>query len=214
MNMVDTFDQLVNVAQVCRKCPTITLRRAYVRALREWCQQTQWLRTAVSGSTTADARQYSLGNDPYLDVIGVFAMQGSQSQSQGIQYWPIVPSDSGQWDPNMQPGMPVRFQYLPEAQFAVDPLPDAVYGLLITLIVQPKEGATQIPEAPLLKYSNEIEAGALSYLLAVPGQPWSNPGEAVAQGKAFRAGISNGKAEAQRNYNVGSQRVRPRQFLV
>lgn len=214
MNMVDTFDQLVNVAQVCRKCPTITLRRAYVRALREWCQQTQWLRTAVSGSTIADARQYSLGNDPYLDVIGVFAMQGSQSQSQGIQYWPIVPSDSGQWDPNMQPGMPVRFQYLPEAQFAVDPLPDAVYGLLITLIVQPKEGATQIPEAPLLKYSNEIEAGALSYLLAVPGQPWSDPQGALLQGRVFRSGISNGKAEAQRDFNVGSQRIRPRQFLV
>ena len=214
MNMVDTFDQLVNIAQVCRKCPTITLRRAYVRALREWCQQTQWLRTAVSGFTIADARQYSLGNDPYLDVIGVFAMQGSQSQSQGIQYWPIVPSDSGQWDPNMQPGMPVRFQYLPEAQFAVDPLPNAVYGLLITLIVQPKEGATQIPEAPLLKYSNEIEAGALSYLLAVPGQPWSDPLKAAQNEKVFRSGISNGKAEVQRNYNVGSQRIRPRQFIV
>ena len=214
MNMVDTFDQLVNIAQVCRKCPTITLRRAYVRALREWCQQTQWLRTAVSGFTIADARQYSLGNDPYLDVIGILAMQGSQSQSQGIQYWPIVPSDSGQWDPNMNPGMPVRYQYVAEAQFAVDPLPDAVYGLLITLIVQPKEGATQIPAAPLLKYSNEIEAGALAYLLAVPGQPWSDPQGAVVQGKAFRSGISNGKAEAQRNFNVGSQRVRPRQFIV
>ena len=214
MNMVDTFDQLVNIAQVCRKCPTITLRRAYVRALREWCQQTQWLRTAVSGSTVADTRQYSLGNDPYLDVIGILAMQGSQSQSQGIQYWPIVPSDSGQWDPNMNPGMPVRYQYVAEAQFAVDPLPDAVYGLLITLIVQPKEGATQIPAAPLLKYSNEIEAGALAYLLAVPGQPWSDPQGAVVQGKAFRSGISNGKAEAQRNFNVGSQRVRPRQFIV
>lgn len=214
MNMVDTFDQLVNVAQVCRKCPTITLRRAYVRALRDWCKQTQWLRTAVAGATIADARQYSLGNDPYLDVIGIFAMQGSQSQSQGIQYWPIVPSDSGQWDPNMQPGMPVRYQYLPEAQFAVDPLPNDAYSLLITLIVQPKEGATQIPEAPLLKYSNDIEAGALSYLLAVPGQPWSDLQEAQRQGKVFRSGISNGKAEAQRNYNVGSQRARPRQFIV
>ena len=214
MNMVDTFDHLVNVAQVCRKCPTITLRRAYVRALRDWCKQTQWLRTAVSGVTVANSRQYSLGNDPYLDVIGVFAMQGSQSQSQGIEYWPIVPSDSGQWDPNMQPGMPVRYQYLPEAQFAVDPLPDDAYDLLITLIVQPKEGATQIPAAPLLKYSNEIEAGALSYLLAVPGQPWSDPQGALLQGRVFRSGISNGKAEAQRNFNVGSQRVRPRQFLV
>lgn len=213
MNMVDTFDQLVNIAQVCRKCPTITLRRAYVRALREWCQQTQWLRTAVQGATVADTRQYSLGNDTYLDVIGIFAMQGSQSQSQGIQYWPIVPSDSGQWDPNMSPGMPVRYQYVGEAQFGVDPLPNAAYDLLITLIVQPKEGAVQIPAAPLLKYSTEIEAGALAYLLAIPGQPWSDPQGAVMQGNAFRSGISNGKAEVQRNFNVGSQRIRPRQFI-
>ena len=214
MNMVDTFDHLVNVAQVCRKCPTITLRRAYVRALRDWYKQTQWLRTAVSGATVADSRQYSLGNDPYLDVIGVFAMQGSQSQSQGIQYWPIVPSDSGQWDPNMNPGMPVRYQDLAEAQFAVDPLPNDAYDLLITMIVQPKEATEQIPEAPLLKYSNTIEAGALAYLLAVPGQPWSDRQEAVKQANVFRSGVSNGKAEAQRNFNVGSQRIRPRQFLV
>jgi len=212
--MVDTYDQLVNIAQVCRKCPTITLRRAYVRALREWTQQTQWLRVAVTGSTVVDGRQYSLGNDPYLDVVGIQAMQGSQSQSQGIQYWPIVPSNSGMWDPNMQSGMPVRYQYVAEAQFAVDPLPAQVYGLLITLIVQPKEGATQIPAAPLLKYSNEIEAGALAYLLAVPGQPWTNPAEAARNDRVFRAGISNGKAEVQRAFNVGSQRLRPRQFIV
>ena len=110
--------------------------------------------------------------------------------------------------------MPVRYQYLPEAQFAVDPLPNDAYSLLITLIVQPKEGATQIPAAPLLKYSNEIEAGALSYLLAVPGQPWSDRKEADKQAAVFRSGVSNGKAEAQRNFNVGSQRIRPRQFLV
>lgn len=214
MNMADTFDQLANIAQVCRKCPTITLRRAYVRALREWCQQTQWLRTAVSGFTVADHRQYSLGNDPYLDVVGIYAMQGSQSQPQGLQYWPIVTSNSGQWDPNRQPGMPVRYQYVAEAQFAVDPIPKEAFGLLITLIVQPKEGAVQIPAAPLLKYSNEIEAGALAYLHGVPGQSWSSSTEAARQDRVFRAGISNGKTEAQRNYNVGSQRARPRQFVV
>jgi hypothetical protein len=214
MNMVDTYDQLVNIAQVVRKCPTITLRRAYVRALREWCQSTQWLRLNLAGSTAAGIRQYALGNDPYLDIVGVFAMQGQQSQSQGIQYWPIVPSDSGQWDPNMVQGMPVRFQYVPEAQFALDPIPQQVYGLLLTLILQPKEGAQQIPESPLLKYSNEIEAGALAYLFDIPGQAWTNPMMAVKYDRIFRSGIANGKAEAQRSYNVGSQRARPRQFIV
>lgn len=214
MNMIDVFGQLTNIAQIVRKCPTITLRRAYVRALREWCQQTQWLRTNLAGATAVNTRQYALGNDPYLDICGVFAMQGSQSQSQGIQYWPIVPSDSGQWDPNMVPGMPVRFQYIGEAQFAVDPIPAQVYGLLLTLIVQPKEGAQQVPEAPLIKYSNEIEAGALAYLFNIPGMPWTNPQMAMKYEREFRSGISNGKAEAQRSYNVGSQRARPRQFIV
>ena len=212
--MVDTFDQLVNIAQICRKCPTITLRRAYVRALREWCQQTQWLRTNVDGQVTTASRQSSLGDDPYLEIVGIKAMNGSQSASQGIQFWPIVPSDSGQWDPNMVPGMPVRFQYIPEAQFAVDPFPFQTYGITITLILQPKEGAVMIPQAPLLKYSNEIEAGALSYLMSLTGQPWSNPVESLRRDKEFRSGISNGKAEVAKNFNVGSTRARQRQFIV
>jgi len=214
MNTVSVNDYLANVAQVARKCPTATLRHAYMRAFREWCQQTQWLRLNIPGATVVGIRQYALGNDPQLDIMGVFAMQGSQSQQQGIQYWPIVPSDSGQWDPNMKPGMPVRFQYIAEAQFSVDPIPSQIYELLITLILAPKEAAVNVPESPLIKYSNDIEAGALEYLLGLPGMPWTDKQTAMMKGREFRSGISNGKAEAQRNYNVGSQRARQRQFLV
>lgn len=214
MNMIDVNGQLANIAQICRKTPTTTLRRAYVRAMREWCQQTQWLRVNIPGATAVNVRQYAIGNDANLDVVGIKTMTGSQSQAQGIQYWPLVPSDSGQWDTNMQPGMPVRYQYVPEAQFALDPLPKSVFGLEITLILQPKENAVNVPEAPLLKYSNEIEAGALEYLLSIPGMPWSSPALAQNYGKAFRAGIANGKAEVQRNYNTGPQRARLRQFIL
>lgn len=214
MNTVDANDQLVNIAQVCRKAPTATLRRAFVRALREWCQQTQWLLTTLDGSTTPNTRQYALGNDPQLDIIGIKAMRASQSLTQGIQFWPVIASDSSQWDPNMPAGLPVRFCYIPEAQFAVDPIPNNTYGLELTLVLQPKEDAVNIPQAPLLKYSNEIEAGALEYLFGIPGMPWTNVNEAVRYGRAFRAGISNGKAEAQRSYNIGPQRARPRQFIL
>lgn len=215
MNLINVNDQLANIAQICRKTPTVTLRRAYTRALREFLQQTQWLRLNVPGLLVQNQRQYAIGNDPHFDVIGIFAMRGQRTDpNQKPQFWPIVPSDSSQWDPNNNPGQPCRFQYIGEAQFAVDPIPQQDYDLQVTLILQSKEGATMVPEAPLLKYSNEVEAGALAYLLGIPGQPWSNPAMAAAKDREFRSGISNGKAEVQRNFNVGSQRARPRQFIL
>lgn len=217
MNMVDTFDQLVNIAQVVRKCPTITLARAFTRAYRDFANQSQYLKTLVSGATVADQRQYALGNDPFLDIVGIAGMQGSQDPGQGIQYWPIVPSDPTLWDPNLSVNvsttMPVRYAYIPQAQFALDPIPKQVYDLVVSVIVQPKEGAAQVPSDGLTKYSNEIEAGALAYLLMIPGQAWTNPAQAAMQQRVFQSGISNAKADVQRSYNNGSVRVRPRPFM-
>jgi len=216
MNIVSINDQLANVAQVCRKAPTPTLRHAYMRAFREFCQQSQWLRTNIPGLTVANTPQYSMGNDPQLDIMGIFAMQGTRNANTppGPQTFPIVPSDSSNWDPNFPAQQPNRYQYIPEGQFALNPTPDIVYPLVITLIIAPKEGAVNVPESPLIKWSNDIEAGALEYLLALPGMPWTDKVTATAKGKEFRSGIANAKADAQRSYNVGSQRARPRQFIM
>jgi hypothetical protein len=216
MNMVDVNDYLANIAQIARKCPTVTLRRAYMRAYREWCQQTQWLRTNIPGATVVDEPQYALGNDPNLDIIGIFAIQATFTPTGGNpQTWGLGPSDSNTWNPNVSAGpQPTQYQYVPEAQFAVWPTPSTVIALNVTAIIAPKESAVNVPQSPLQKYSNDIEAGALEYLLMLPGMPWSNPQLAVMHGKAFRSGISNGKAEAQRGYNVGPGRARPRQFIT
>lgn len=217
MNMVSVNDYLTNVAQIARKCPTMTLRHAYMRAYREWAQQTQWLRTTIPGQTAANVAQYAIGNDPDLDVIGIFAMQGSMivPPSTTPQTWPMPPSQNpGGWDSNYQPQQPLTYSYVPEGQFALFPTPDKVYELGITIIITPKEAAVNVPLAPLIKYSNDIEAGALEYLLALPGMPWTDKAEAVVQGKAFRSGVGNGKAEVQRSFNTGAQRVRPRPFVV
>lgn len=213
MNFVDVFDQLPNVAQIARKCPTPVLRRAYVTAMREWCMQTQWLRLAIPGATVADTALYSLGSDTFLEIVGVYAMSASTTTG-NIQTWPVGPSDSGGWNPQIANNTPLRYAYVPEGQIALNPTPNAVYSIVTTAIVQPKEGVTQIPAAPLVKYSTVFEAGALKYLLAMKDTPWFNPNEAVSHAREFRAGISNGKAEVQRNFNTGSQRVRPRGFIV
>ena len=213
MNTVDVREQLTNVAQKVRKCPTITLARAYNRAYRDFCSQSQWLTVPIPGATVANVRDYDLGSDPYVDIVGINGMQGSFTTGGQTQTWVIGPSNSGSWDPNLQPAPPVRYAYLPQAQIALDPLPDRVYQLLVSAIVTPKEGATLIPQAPLIKYSNQIEAGALAYLLDVPGMPWSNPVLAEKYARTFHAGIANAKAEVQRAFNTGSQRARPRAFV-
>jgi hypothetical protein len=188
-----------------------------VRALREWCQQTQWLRMTIPGATIALEPNYSLGNDPNLDIIGIVSMQGSiqLSGAKSPQTWAITsPNDPGSWNPNFQPGQPLQYTYVPEAQFSLFPTPNLVYQLSVVVIITPKENAVQVPQAPLQKYSNDIESGALAYLLDLPGMPWSNPVQAAKYEKRFTDSINNGKAEVARGFNTGARRARPRAFIT
>lgn len=214
MNMVDVNGRLVNVAQIVRNCPSATLRWAYVRALRRWCHETMWLRLEIEGSTVANQAEYPIGNDPHLEIIKIQKIEAAQQNGNNPPtYWELAPANALYWNPNIAPGMPLQYQYQPEANFLLWPIPSIVYGLTVTAIVQPKEGAVNIPEAPLLKYSQQIEAGALAYLLMIPGQKWTDKEEARVQERIFTSGISNGKAEVQRGYNTGSQRAIPRPFV-
>lgn len=214
MNYVNVFDQCANVAQMARGCPTPTLRRAYVTAMRDWCAQTQWLRVNATGATVAGQALYDLGSDDYLEIVGLYAVSGQDSSYTPPAQWNLAASNPGGWNPMIGQSQPLSFAYVPEGQMALNPTPDAVYGITYTAIVQPKEGVTVIPDSPLVKYSTGIEAGALAYLLAMKDVPWSNPAEAKAQQRTFGAYISNGKAEVQRNFNPGSQRAQPRLFGV
>lgn len=213
MNFVDTRDQLVSIAQVIRRCPTITLMRAFTRAYRDWAGQTQYIRQAIPGETTPNVREYALGSDPYQDIVAIFAIQASILNGGTMQYWPLVPCDASYFNPNTNVQQPQRYAYVPQAQFALDPIPDVVYNLVVTAITQPKEGAVSVPEIALTKYRSGIEAGALAYLHSLPGQPWSSPVEAEAQRRKFQSSINNARAEVQRGFNTGSVRVLPRAFV-
>lgn len=215
MNYVETRDQLAGIAQLVRRCPTITLTRALTKAYRDWAAQTQYLRVQILGAVEADVTQYALGSDPYVEIVAIFAMVGSITNGQGAtQSWPITPGDSSLWSPNFPPQAPQRYTYVPQAQFAVYPTPDQAYDVNVTVIVQPKEQAANIPDTGLIKYRSGIEAGALAYLQSLPGQSWTNPNEALKNQREFQSSINNAKAEVQRGFNTGSVRTRPRAFIV
>jgi hypothetical protein len=213
VNYVAAEDQIVNIAQIIRRCPTITLTRALGRAYRDWACQTQYLRVAIPGATAADTQVYDLGSDPYLEIVAIFAVQVSILNGTTTQYWSASAVDSSLWNPNIQPQQPRSYCYVPQAQIALYPTPDQVYDLLVTAIVQPKENSASLPDTGLVKYRSGIEAGALAYLHSVPGQPWSDAQMAEMRRREFQSSINNAKAEVQRAFNTGSVRARPRGFL-
>lgn len=215
MNFVSVFDQLRNVAIVARKCPTPVLQTAYVTAVREFCAQTRWLTSTVPGATTAAQQLYSLGADSLLEIVGIKAMSVtfSQAPSGPPQTLPVYVGEPEGWNPNRPPALPRNYAYVPEGQFSLFPVPDQVYDLTVTVQVSPVDNAREIPQILLPKWSSIFEAGAKAALLALPSEPWTDIVEARRQERIFLSGISNGKADVQRNYNTGSQRVRPRPFV-
>lgn len=208
---VSVEDQLTNIAQIIRGAPRATLRRAFVRSLREFCQQTMYLRENVAGLTVNGTRQYALGDDPYQDIVAILALAATRSDGSVAA---LAPTDPTMWNPNQVNAFPCRYTYVPQAQFALDPIPDGAYNLTITIVTQPKEAAQNVPVAPLIKYSNEVEAGALAYLHTIPDMPWTSPTQAELRRREFQAGINNGKIEVQRSFNTGSMRIRPRAFVT
>ena len=218
MEFVDTFDQLREIAQIVRKCPTATLRRAFVTACRDFANQSHWLRTRVTMNTSAI--QSGLDGDYQIDLDGneaelleVIAIRdnivGLNAQNNEFQ---IRAGNDSTWNMQAVPAQPRWYTYKPEGMFNLWPTPDTTYTLRLYAVVQPIDNADRVPRDLLKKWSTQIQSGALEYLLALPGQPWTDKADAAAQGRVFRAGINNAKADAQRRFNTGSQRMPPRVF--
>lgn len=212
--MINVNELLPNIATLVPRCPRGTLLRAYMRAAQDFCGQSRWLRETVLGATEPNVPLYNLGSDPLLEIIGVRAMSGSQTIGNQLQIWKIDKSDSTGWDPNFPPNLPIMYQYIPEGKFALFPLPNGIYNLTATVQLQPKQGGVMLPSPLVAKWQNELEAGALAYLYRIKGQAWSDPQAALASAKEFQAGINNAKADEQRSYNTGSNRAKPRRFIV
>ena len=180
---VNVFDQLAAIAQVVRKAPSTLLRRAYVKAYRDWCAETRWLRDTVPGRTVANTMVYDLGSDPYLEIISVRAASSTPLQGTGLstpRTLPLTPQDSSLWDPNAQPSRPQRYCYIPEGQIAFYPTPDQAYNMLVTVVLQPKDGVAQVPSIQVAMLWMVMKAVVLGSTAAIS----SNTSVASRRGRA------------------------------
>lgn len=203
MSQVQILDYLAPVAQIARNCPTTTLVQAYLDAVREFCNTTHWLRTTITGVTDitpSAVTVYSLGSDTYNEIIGIHAASIDESSTVTT----ALTERSTGFDPQLAAAVPEFYRYLPHGNFEVSPPPDAVYNLTISAIIQPKRGQAGIDETLVLNWEYVFRAGALAYLLRIPGQPWTDKAEANVQMALFREGIVKGCWDEQTGYNSGA----------
>lgn len=214
--MIPVIDLTRDVQQRIMQAPRATIANAYVRAARQFCGETRWYRMNLAGMLTEGQSLYSLGADPFLEVIAVplVSMQVNPTGTQSQNWIPLWAMPSQGFSPNLQPNSPMWFSYVPEGQVAFWPIPNAAYAVNMTLALQPRDAVDALPEELLPKWRLAFEAGALEYLYSLTGERWANAKLSEQNRAIFRSYINNARADVALGNQMGSQRAMPRRFVI
>ena len=208
-------DLLKDISQKVRACPKISQQRAYCRAVRDFCRQTQWYGVNVTAVLDIGTTVYDVNALGQLEVLNVDSVSLQPlPATNGVVPVPLNVANPNTVTPDIDNGRPVWYGYLPEGAIAFNPPPDKAYPVTVRLIVQPIIEATEIPTELTVKWQTAFEAGALAYLFSLVGEPWADKNEQVRYQREFQARINDGKADKQRGYVVGSVRARPKAFVT
>lgn len=199
--------------------PDPTIDQALIRAARKLCSES-WYVLRYEDVTTTPADFTT--SPPTLNNIYQLT-DGVTLELVAIKNWMLL-QPNGIWipgagalgpdiDPNLQPGIPRGLQLRPPNEVRIAPPPFAAYTFRVGCVVQPVIGASVLPIELSRKYYRGVAAGALEWLLKIPGDS-QNMQMAGVYGAEFKSAISNAKADAQRGNTFGTLRVRPKPFIV
>ena len=144
---------------------------------------------------------YSLGSDTYHEICGISAVSVVDTNGKAN---PLTPRASTEWDSDLDRAIPELYEYIPHAQLALHPTPDAIYTMAIGLILQPKLGSNSIDDSLLVDWSDDFNRGALAYLLDLHGMAWTDKSEAERMRLRFESAIDSAASAVAANYNAGA----------
>lgn len=188
-----------------RGCPNPTMAYALMRAAREFCQATLFIRRVVTFQTVAGVDQYVLtpatcqGLNPSEEVIGLrhWQIQGPS----GIQ--PGTFPYGTQVNPNLSNAQPLGINYIPEGVVQFTPTPNQAYTVMPEVVVQPVYGSVWIPDELMRKFDRALGYGALAWIHGQGGNqagdqnPYYNEQKSAKNAEMFNAEIMRGRRLAQ-----------------
>ncbi len=195
-------------------CPEPGMQDALVTSAREFAAETLFVQRNVVVTTngTTPTQNYPIAPPSQEEeIIEVVSGQGVDSNG---NIWPVKPGNPSFWNPGLAPGPPYQYKFVPYTSVSFWPIPNAIYTITLVVAVQPRQGASVLPDEIMRRWDREICDGALGRLVTVPNRPWSNP---AAEGKyvaSFLSGVSKARSELLRQVNAGGSRARPRAFIA
>lgn len=201
-----------DLAARVRQAPMSVVQLAYMRACRDFCKRSMWLKRQITAApVTVGQALYNFGSDATLEVIGVSA---AAIQQQNATWIDIRSADQASFDPNQKNDIPQWYSYVPENMVVLYPTPDYTYNLRTSLICQTALAATAVPNDLINKFNIVIEEGAMAHLYLMDKEPWFSPQLAEKANEAFWDGIGQARTWRDKGNQQGSVRATPRNFIA
>lgn len=190
-------------------CPEPLMLNAIRNACIEFCNDTLYWQEALDPITIAAADM------PY-DIDTPSDANIAQIMSLTVDSAVLTPKSVDWLDANFHGWTTATsdtptFYYQPDPNTLVlVPAPTSSVDVVMRVAYMPSRTATMAPITLYQYYLEAIAAGAMSRLMGVPGQPWSNPSLSERYGRAFSAAITHGVIDANKSYDRAGLRVQMR----
>lgn len=218
MKKLSAFTQYV--APFAYGAPDPTIEQFVLEACIDFCSRTKLVQTIDAMDAIAGVAAYAVSAPPQQQLSQVMRVTFNEAPLNA------VPVDQVYGGAAMRAGtdsvLPLTrgtprsfYQVLPtENDFYLHPVPDvdALGAIGVRAAFEPTHSATQVDDSLFDSWLAEIRAGALSKLLMVAGQPFSNPALATAYAKEFEAGVGRASRIARLGVTPGGLSVKPRPF--
>lgn len=167
---MDWYELTPELAVLVPHCPEPTQLVELSRATRQFCQDTRIWSRPFQLHVVPGVDQYWADSIEDAAVISIewLALEGRRLDGR----------NTGQFSSrtvSASPGRPVEYYQYPGAEVVLNPIPDKSYAIDGSMSMQPKRGATSIPDWLGDEWGDGIISLAAARLAAMPDKDWTNP---------------------------------------
>lgn len=175
-------------------CSTPLALQAIVDAALTFCQESTAVRTWLSPiSTVAGTAEYPLAGTASERVLRVLDVHVD-----GTLVYPMPAVFDAALTPDVS-GNPTRYyarQAGEDVQLVLYPTPDKVYSVDVQVSNGPRRTATEVADDLLHLWLEPVVAGAVSRVLMIPGQPFTDPASAAFYGAQAVSGMRKARVSS------------------
>lgn len=195
-----------SVRLYAQQCPDATIDKYLIEATREFCKESWYYQQTMLVNQVAGTQSYQIVPSNNDEVHAIDAVQQEDQD--------LTPLDQHDFDSNGRE--PIGYLFEPPNYLVISPNPttSVANGLEVRLILLPPENATAIADSIYRNFKETIVSGALSKILKMQNEAWSNSSLADMKLQEFYVGIFNAKGQRARGFRSGSISMKPRPFLI